>query len=105
MVDSSVIDAFHKMWGSFPEAVRLIHRGRTVLAVNKAAAAKGMAAGIPCYTVGSPEVHKQCSANEALDTDQGVRVKAPDGRIRFWSPVRDCPDVFIHFVIFPYPQP
>jgi hypothetical protein len=25
---------------------------------------------------------------------------APDGRIRFWSPVRNSPDVFIHFIIF-----
>jgi len=100
MEDSTVIDAFHMMWGRFPEPVRLIHKDRRVLAVNEAAASKGMEVGVHCYSFGSPELHKVCSANEALASNQGQRINAPDGRIRFWSPVANCPDVFVHFVIF-----
>ena len=100
MVESTVIDAFHMMWGSFPEPVRLIHRDRRVLAVNEIAASKGMEVGVYCYSVGTPELHKVCSANEALVSKKGQRINAPDGRIRFWSPVSNCPDVFVHFVIF-----
>jgi hypothetical protein len=98
MVDSKVIDAFHMMWGSFPEPVRLIHKDRKVLAVNEIAASRGMEVGVSCFSVGSPELHKVCGANEALASDQGQRMNASDGRIRFWSPV--APDVFIHFIIF-----
>jgi len=100
MVDSKVIDAFHMMWGSFPEPVRLIHKDRKVLAVNEIAASRGMEVGVSCFSVGNPELHKVCGANEALASNKGQRMNAPDGRIRFWSPVRNCPDVFIHFIIF-----
>jgi len=104
MVDSAVIEAFHMMWGSFPEAVRLIHKDRKVLAVNEVAASKGMEVGVSCFSFGLPEFHKSCGANEALASDKGQRMIAPDGRVRFWSPVRNCPDVFVHFVIFPDTQ-
>lgn len=104
MVDSTVIDAFHMMWGKFPEPVRLIHKDRTVLAVNEAAASRGVEVGVHCYSVGNPELHKVCSANEALASQKGQRINAPDGRIRFWSPVSNCPDVFVHFIIFRDPQ-
>jgi hypothetical protein len=104
MVDSTVIDAFHVMWGSFPEPVRLIHKDRRVLAVNEIAASKGMEVGVCCYSVGNPELHKVCGANAALVSKQGQRMDAADGRIRFWSPVSNCPDVFVHFVIFRDPQ-
>ena len=100
MVDSTVIDAFQMMWGSFPEPVRLIYKDRRVLAVNKIAENRGMEVGVCCYSVGNPEFHKVCGANEALVTNKGQRMDAPDGRIRFWSPVSNCPDVFVHFVIF-----
>ena len=100
MVDSTVIDAFHMMWGSFPEPVRLIHKNRTVLAVNGIAASRGMEVGVFCYSLGNPELHKVCSANAALVSKAGQRIDADDGRIRFWSPVGNCPDVFVHFVIF-----
>ena len=105
MVDSTVIDAFHMMWGSFPEAVRLIHKSRKVLAVNEAAISKGMEVGVSCFSFGKPEFHKSCGADQALTSNNGERSIAPDGRIRFWSPVRNCPDVFVHFVIFPDPLP
>lgn len=104
MVDSSVIDAFHMMWGSFAEPVRLIDKDRKVLAVNEVGASRGMEVGVFCFSVGNPEFHKFCGANEALASDKGQRMIAPDGRIRFWSPVRNCPDVFVHFVIFTDPK-
>ena len=36
-VPEEVLKAFHMMWDSFPQHARLIHKDRTVLAVNKAA--------------------------------------------------------------------
>jgi len=35
-VDPSIIEAFDLMWGQFPEPVTLVHKHRTVLAVNEA---------------------------------------------------------------------
>jgi len=99
MVDQKVIDAFHMMWGSFPAPVRLIHKKRNVLAVNEIAKSKGMEVGVPCFSIGNPESHKSCKANEALSSDHGQRMNVEQGKIKFWSPVRDCPDVFVHFTI------
>lgn len=100
MIDSKVIEAFHMMWGSFPAPVRLIHKSRKVLAVNEIAQSIGMEAGVHCYSLGDPESHKACKANEALSTSEGQRMDVDSGaKIKFWSPVRDCPDVFIHFSI------
>lgn len=104
MVDSKVIEAFHMMWGSFPAPVRLIHKNRTVLAVNEIAAGRGMTAGVPCFAFGDPESHKACNANGALATNLGQRMNVAPGKIKFWSPVRDCPDVFVHFTVLIDPE-
>lgn len=99
MVDPKVLEAFHMMWGSFPAPVRLIHKNRKVLAVNEIAEGMGMEVGAPCFAFGNPESHKSCNANGALSTDKGQRMNVDPGKIKFWSPVRDCPDVFVHFTI------
>lgn len=100
MVDGKVIEAFHMMWGSFPAPVRLIHKNKTVLAVNEMAHSMGMETAVSCYTFGNPESHKACNANGALSSDKGQRMTVEQGKkIKFWSPVRDCPDVFVHFSI------
>ena len=104
MVDEKVIEAFHMMWGSFPAPVRLIHKNRKVLAVNEIAADRGMEVGVPCFAFGNPESHKACNANGALSTDMGQRMTVPGGKIKFWSPLRDCPDVFVHFTIVVDPE-
>ena len=97
MVDNKVIEAFHMMWGSFPAPVRLIHKNRKVLAVNEIAESMGMEVGVSCFTFGDPESHKFCNANEALSSNLGQRMNVAPGKIKFWSPVRNCPDVFVHF--------
>ena len=104
MVDKTVIDAFHMMWGGFPAPVRLIHKNRQVLAVNEIAQGMGMEVGVACFSFGNPESHKFCDANKALSSDKGQRMTAPGGKIKFWTPVRNCPDVFVHFTILIEPQ-
>jgi len=99
MLDSTVIDAFNMMWGSFPSPVRLIHKGRKVLAVNEIAESMGMEVGVSCFLFGNPESHKACNANGALSSGKGQRMNVDPGRIKFWIPVRNCPDVFVHFTI------
>lgn len=99
MIDSKVIDAFHMMWGIFPAPVRLIHKNRKVLAVNEIAQSMGMEAGVPCFAIGNPESHKACKANELLSSNKGQRMNVEPGKIKFWSPVKDYPDVYIHFTV------
>ena len=99
MVDSKILDAFQMMWGSFPAPVRLIHKSRMVLAVNQFAKSIGMEVGVSCLAIGTPESHKGCKANKALFPNKGQRMNTEPGEIKFWSPVRDCPDVYIHFKI------
>ena len=48
----SVIDAFHLMWDGFPEPVQLNHKSRRIMAVNKAAAAMGLAPNLFCNKLG-----------------------------------------------------
>jgi hypothetical protein len=100
MIDSKVIDAFHMMWGNFPAPARLIHKSRKVLALNEIAKGTGMEVGVPCFEFGNPESHKSCNANGALSSGKGQRMNVEQGsKIKFWSPVEGCPDVFVHFSI------
>jgi len=99
MSDSKIIEAFHMMWGNFPAPVRLIHKNRKVLAVNEMAKDIGMEVGVPCFSFGNPESHKACKANEALCLNKGQRMNVEPGRIKFWSPIEDYPDVYVHFTI------
>lgn len=99
MIDGKVLEAFHMMWGSFPAPVRLIHKNRQVLAVNEMAQDMGMETGVPCFAFGNPESHKFCNAAGALSTNRGQRMNVAPGRIKFWVPVRECADVFVHFTV------
>lgn len=99
MVDEKVLDSFHMLWDNFPSPVRLIHKNRTVIAINEAAKNAGWKAGVPCYSIGNPESHKACRANEALSTSQGEMLYMADGRIKFWIPVKNYRDVYVHFVV------
>jgi hypothetical protein len=99
MIDQKCIDAFHSMWGSFPAPVRLIHKSKEVVAVNEVAESRGMEVGIPCFSSGIPESHKACKATEALSSKQGQRMNVESKKIKFWIPVRNYPDVYVHFTI------
>ena len=78
-----VINAFHMMWDTFPEHARLIHKDRTVLAVNKAAEEIGMTVGTPCYAFAPNRSHSICLANQALKENVGkYRVAAAGFALR-----------------------
>ena len=60
MSDNEIIQAFHLMWGSFPEPVMITQKSREMIAVNKKAEELGLKAGIKCSSIGKPENHKGC---------------------------------------------
>ena len=99
-VPQNVIDAFHMMWDTFPERARLIHKDRTVLAVNRAAEKIGMTAGSHCYDGSPRRAPRGCLANKALRENAGMYSASPEGtRMPFWIPVDGVPDVYVHFSI------
>jgi hypothetical protein len=102
MVDDKLIEAFHLMWGNFPEPVMLVHQTREILAVNEAFSKLGVVAGIKCSSIGAPENHKGCLANKALASRQATYSKSDlNGKtvIGFWIPVADYPDIYVHLGI------
>lgn len=99
MVDKKIIEAFHIMWDSFPGSVRLIHKNHTVLAANEIASKAGFDIGTICFKVGTPESHRGCKANEALITKKGQSIKSEEGKIRYWLPVKDCDDIYVHITL------
>lgn len=101
MIDEKIIEAFYMMWDSFPGAARLIHKNHTVLAANEIARRAGFELGAICVKVGSSEAHKGCKANLALSTKTGLAVKSSEGKIRYWLPIKDCDDVYVHITVDP----
>jgi len=100
VLDPKVIEAFHLMWGHFPEPATLVHKSREVYAVNEAAKGLGREVGTNCATLGSPEAHKGCLANQALATRQPVFKKGKYGEkdiISYWLPIDGYPEFFVHF--------
>ncbi len=99
----AVIEAFHLMWGNFPEGVSLVHKSRQVMAVNKAMEKQGIVKpGMNCAKIGSPEAHKGCLANKALASGEAAFVHMPlpgrDG-VGFWIPLDGYPEFFLHFSV------
>ncbi len=106
MVDQNVIEAFHSMWGTFPEPVMLVQKNRNVLAVNDLAKKIGIPTEIKCFSLnpetGGADHCKQCKANEAMRTGEAVVLKSPmNGAevIGYWVPVKGVSDVYVHFGI------
>lgn len=99
MIDEKIIEAFHMMWDSFPAPVRLIHKNKTVLAVNETAHNMGMKTEVPCFAIGAPEAHKGCKANEAISTNTAQILNVGSEKIKYWLPVKGCPDVYVHYTI------
>lgn len=100
MVEVKVIEAFNLMWGNFPEPVMLIHKSREILAVNKACSNLGGAPGAKCSATGSPEQHKGCLANQAIESKQAKYSRGNSGGkevIGYWIPLTDYPDIYVHF--------
>lgn len=100
MVDSKLIEAFHLMWGNFPEPATLVHKSKEVIATNLACEGIGLAKGMNCATHGPAEAHKGCLANKALRSQQAAYKKAKYGEreiISYWLPVDGYPELFVHF--------
>jgi len=106
VVPTRILEAFHTMWGPFPEPVMLIQKDRTVLAVNDLARAIGIPAGIKCHSLnqdhGADGHCRKCKANVALGTGATVRSEemlGEDRVIGYWMPLAEEPDVYVHFGI------
>ncbi len=104
MVEANVINAFNMMWDPFPEPVMLVHKSRTILAVNAAAQAAGVPVGVKCSSL-NPENKtdghcRQCRALEALRSNSALeKFTVASGRHvkGYWLPLKDVSDVYIHF--------
>lgn len=102
MTDEQIIEAFHAMWDNFPEPIMLIKRNREIIALNPICAAAGLKPGMRCSQVGSPEQHKGCRCNEAVDEKKTVAVtyEGPFGKAYgYWVPVAGKPEWIIHFSV------
>jgi hypothetical protein len=98
----NVIEAFHLMWGNFPESVTLVHKSGYVMAVNRAAEAMGLIEpGMNCAKIGD-KPHKGCLADKALASGETkyVHIPLPDGETTgFWIPLEGYPEFFLHFSV------
>jgi hypothetical protein len=103
--DPRLVEAFHLMWGNFPDPMMLVHRDRTILAVNDACAALGTAPGTKCFSYnpvpGDVEkgACKACQANRALKAESAITCEAEFAgkRIRgYWIPLKGSSEVYIH---------
>lgn len=106
MIEPRILEAFQMMWGPFPEPVLLIHKDRTILAVNDLARSLGMPSGIKCHTLNSdhgPDGNcTRCQANRALRSGEtAVLVETQGGMpVRgYWMPLKEAQDVYVHFGI------
>lgn len=93
---------FHLFTDNFPFPVMLIHKNRTILAVNQTAATQGYPTGVHCIELGKKEHHKGCQANQALLERSAKRVVAyTDFRDAvldsYWIPLAGSDDLFLHF--------
>ncbi len=60
-VSPEILKAFHLMWDTFPFAVLLLRKDRTILDCNQTAKDKGVRLGMKCYQLsGEKGIHKHC---------------------------------------------
>lgn len=106
MLEPRILEAFQTMWGPFPEPVLLIHKDRTVLAVNDMARNLGVPAGIKCFALntdnGPDSACKRCQANRALQSGETMVTRETQGAAPswgYWMPLKEVQDVYVHFQI------
>lgn len=103
-ISEEIRSNFHLFWDNFPSAVMLVHKDRTIVAINKAAEAIGYPVGTRCIDMGEKKFHAGCRANAALREQTGVREVAYyehlgqviDG---YWVPLSGVEDLYVHFGI------
>lgn len=97
--EEEVVQAFHLMWDSYPEQVRLIDRHYRVVAGNPAYIGAGGQVEVQC-NVGPAEMHKGCQAMAALRSGEtkSIRSQAGDALFEsFWIPVAGDGEYYVHF--------
>lgn len=106
MIEQNLLEAFRIMWGLFPEPVLLVHKNRTILAVNDLARSAGITEGIKCHSLssdrGPDSTCSRCQANRALRSGETAVLPETMGTaqiLSYWVPLKDNPDVYIHFGI------
>lgn len=93
---------FNLFYDNFPAPVILVHRDRTILAMNRTAAAAGYRTGIRCSDMGKKEHHRACLANKALSEQTATRLVAYfdfAGAVldSYWIPLAGSDELFVHF--------
>ncbi|HEX5773965.1 MAG TPA: hypothetical protein VFY07_06540 [Geomobilimonas sp.] len=101
-ISTEIRSNFHLFCDNFPFPVMLVHKDRTILAVNKAGEAVGYPTGIRCVEMGEKENHKGCLANQALAEQTAKRVVgwfdfAGAVLDSYWIPLAGSSDLFLHF--------
>jgi hypothetical protein len=100
-----ILEAFQLMWGNFPDPVILVHRDRTILAVNDASAAQGTAPGVKCFSYNPVPsdveggVCKGCQADRALQTGTAISCSCRSAAARghgYWIPLKGSREVYVH---------
>lgn len=97
--EEEIVGAFHLMWDSYPEQVRLIHKSYRVVAGNPAYLAAGGQVEVKC-NVGPAEMHKGCQAMNALRSGETKSVRSQGGDLQFesfWIPVAGDGEYYVHF--------
>jgi hypothetical protein len=93
---------FHLFCDNFPFPVMLVHKDRTILAVNKTADTQGYPTGVRWIEMGKKEHHKGCLANQALAEQTAKRVVAYfdfRGAVldSYWIPLAGSEELYLHF--------
>lgn len=93
---------FHLFYDNFPFPVMLIHKDRTILAVNKTGEDQGYPTGVRCIEMGKRDYHQVCLATQALAEQTAKRLVAYfDFREAvldtYWIPLAGSDDLFLHF--------
>ncbi len=100
IVEEKLAEAFHLLYDSFPGVAQLNHKPKRIVAVNPAARAFGRQEGMICSQHGSPDQHKGCLAEKALQEGQSVCMPPMadgTGLTVFWLPIEGYSDYYIHF--------
>ena len=95
-----LLEAFALMWGTYPMPASLVHKSRTIMAVNGACRQGGRAPGMNCAKWDSPDRHRGCLADKALREQKSLfkETRTREGVTRvYWLPVPGHPDFYVHF--------
>lgn len=99
-VDPKLIEAFNLMWGAYPGTASLVHKSKTIMAVNDTCLKGGRQPGMICSKWTSPDNHRGCRANDTLASQKPLSklVRNPDKVYRvYWLPIPGYPDFYVHF--------